>query len=804
MFFPLIISADQPEREMRGVWLTSVWNIDWPHSTSVSAINQQNRLRQMLDVLVETNINAVLFQVRPNADALYRSAYEPWSHWITGTRGEEPLYDPLALVIYEAHKRGMEVHAWINPYRFENTAGQFAGQPGDYSQTHPELIFTHGDKTFFDPGIPATTQLIKSIIADLVINYDLDGVIFDDYFYPGGMPLSADQETYDTYGTDEFVQQYYEQNTRGNFRRASVNNMIREVNDTIKAIDPSMVFGVSPAGIYSTQASAAAQWGTTLPPGITGRDNYNVIFCDPLAWLHEGSVDYLSPQLYWPIGGPQDYLTLVEWWGQECERKGRHCYPSIGTYRLPHDSKTTSLSDRIANFFQYLIKGMRHKTESSDKSGYTLQEIENQILANRDNEHNNVFGSIFFSTRDLTSRVPNLAPFLAEGVFSEKTIFPYLSWLPSVQTGGPQIEEIGSVGEDPDVAAITIDNSPATRYLVYGWEQPPAKDNMQDAEFMQVIFGRDFSLFYPGAKQYFAVEEYMPNRELGFMSPGKTFIYMDPAMIQSPDNETVCDDFQFSWSAVPESEYYTLLIARQQSPGTVHFSSSPLYQNTYYLPSGLIEGQEHYITRVKAVSEESVSYSAPAMFFTGYPISTVLNAPADGAGNVSLNPTIQWNNVPGATHYHLQVSTDASFDPEYLVIDQEVALNFYNATLQDSNQQHVARVRAVNDCGNAVWSNVNSFTTRDATFISEHMPHRLHAYPNPSSGSCMVQYPEPLNERTIRWYTVSGRLVMAVRRSGPAREDHFDINALPAGFYTVRVHAVEGGQYVFNIIKTNE
>ncbi len=786
------------------MWLTSVWNIDWPHSTSVSAINQQNRLRQMLDVLVETNINAVLFQVRPNADALYRSAYEPWSHWITGTRGEEPSYDPLALVIYEAHKRGMEVHAWINPYRFENAAGQFAGQPGDYSQTHPELIFTHDNKTFFDPGIPATTQLIKSIIADLVINYDLDGVIFDDYFYPGGMPLSADQETYDTYGTDEFVQQYYEQNTRGNFRRASVNNMIREVNDTIKAIDPFMVFGVSPAGIYSTQASAAAQWGTTLPPGITGRDNYNVIFCDPLAWLHEGSVDYLSPQLYWPIGGPQDYLTLVEWWGQECERKGRHCYPSIGTYRLPHDSKTTSLADRIANFFQNLLKGMQHKSDDPDKSGYTLQEIENQILANRDNEHNNVFGSIFFSTRDLTSRVPNLAPFLAEGVFSEKTIFPYLSWLPSVQTGAPQIDEIGSVGEDPDVAAITIDNSPATRYLVYGWDQPPAKDNMQDAEFMQVIFGKDFSLFYPGNRQYFAVEEYMPNRELGFMSPEKTFIYMDPAVIQSPDDETVCDHFQFSWTAVPESEYYTLLIARQQSPGSVHFSPPPLYQNAYYLPSGLIEGQDHYSARVKAISEESVSYSAPAMFFTGYPVSTVLNAPADGAENVSLKPTIQWNNVPGANHYQLQISTDDSFDPEFLVMDQEVALNFYNATLQADNQQHFARVRAVNDCGNAVWSNVNSFTTRDATSISEHMPHTLHAYPNPASGSCMVQYPEALHERTIRWYTVSGQLVMTIQRSGPAREDHFNINALPAGFYTVRIHAVEGSQYVFKIIKTND
>jgi len=221
---------DEPMREYRAVWLTSVWNIDWPHSTAVSAASQMNRLREMLDVLHETNINAVLFQVRPNADALYQSAYEPWSQWITGTRGQEPEYDPLALVIKEANKRGMEVHAWLNPYRFENTAGQYAGLPGDYSQTHPELIFTHGNRTYFDPGQPGTTQLIKEIIADLIENYELDGVVFDDYFYPSGMTLGVDQHTYDSYTTEELeelILPYYPTINRGNFRRASVNRMIK-------------------------------------------------------------------------------------------------------------------------------------------------------------------------------------------------------------------------------------------------------------------------------------------------------------------------------------------------------------------------------------------------------------------------------------------------------------------------------------------------------------------------------------------------------------------------------------------------
>ncbi len=798
----------EPMREVRAVWLTSVYNIDWPHSTSVSAINQQNRLREMLDILQETNINTVLFQVRPNADALYQSAYEPWSHWITGQRGQEPAYDPLALVIYEANKRGMEVHAWLNPYRYENIAGQYSGLPGDYSQTHPELIFLHNNKTYFDPGIPATTQLIKSIVADMITNYDLDGVVFDDYFYPSGMPLSADQATWDSFTTEELeelILPYYPTLTRGNFRRASVNRMIKEVNDTIKAINPNMVFGVSPAGIYSTQPSAAANWGTTLPPGITGADNYNTIFCDPLAWLHDGSVDYLSPQLYWKIGGPQDYLTLVEWWGKECERKGKHAYPSIGTYRLPagKEMEPGNVWDQVVMFFQNLKDIIVHGKKGTDETRYSLTEIENQILANRNNEHNNVFGSIFFSTRDLTNRVPGLAPFLANGVFSEKAIFPQIDWLPGIQPGAPQIAEIGSIGEDPDAAAISIINSPATRYLLYAWEEMPTAKNLRSSDFSQVVFGKELALFYPGNNNFFAVAEFMPNREIGFMSEPASFEYITPVEIISPTGDVICDMFEFSWTAFDGSDSYQVMIARQQNPSVIEHTSPLLTNNHYHLASGLIAGQANYVFRVRTVSDESISYSAPSSFSTGYPLSTVLNAPADGAVNVSLQTTFQWNTIPEIMHYHLQVATGNTFSEENIVVDMEpITTNFINVGLDEPGTLHTARVRTVNECGYSTWSAANSFTTTVETAIESPEQTMLRGYPNPTSDTFTIDYPHFLSQRSISIYNHNGRLLKQLKRNDNTSSDSIDLSTLPAGLYMLHINTANKEQFVVKVVKS--
>ncbi|MFW5724999.1 MAG: family 10 glycosylhydrolase [Bacteroidota bacterium] len=795
--------AQQPGRELRGVWLTSVYNIDWPQSTSVSALAQQNRLREILDILKETNVNAVFFQVRPNADALYQSAYEPWSAWITGTRGDEPSYDPLAFVIQEANQRGIEVHAWLNPYRFENTAGQYAGLPGDYSQTHPELIFTVGDKTYFDPGMPGTTELITDIITDLITNYDLDGVIFDDYFYPSGMTLSADQETFETYGTKAFVSQWYDVPgtipSRGDFRRASVNNMIRTVNETIKYLKPSMVFGVSPAGIYSTQESAANHWGTTLPEGITGNDNYNVIYCDPLAWLHDGSVDYISPQLYWEIGGPQDFVTLTEWWGFQATRFNRHHYPSLASYQLyPNKDLPPALTAPIFSLFD-------KKDEYPLKSNWDVSEIGNQIIAHRNSEHNLALGFIFYNTRSYISNTKDLAGWLASDLFSQKTIFPVIPWVLPTQPGAPIIAEIGVVGGMEDnIAGMTIQGTQASRFLLYGFDNLPTKGIKEDGEFLQVIFGRDFSLFNTQGKNFFAAEEFMLNRETGNTSQPVSYEYLIPAVIISPIDETVCDDFLFDWEDVPEADQYQVSISSAQNPGAIVFSSPLLETSDFILPGSVLAGQENYIYRIKAISGQSVSWSEQGTFFTGQPVVTQINTPANGAENVPLTTTIQWSSVAGADSYHIQIATDSSFDEEYVVVDNSsVSLNVFGATLENGNTTHYVRVRAKNDCGSALWSDAIVFTTAPGTFVNSPLPSVLKAFPNPAQGSFQLVYPQETSSREILLHDVKGRVIKHYSMSDSTLADDIDISGLPPGFYYVVVETRNGKRFVSKVVKSH-
>lgn len=768
----------QPQRELRSVWLTSVYNIDWPHSTNASADAQKARLIEILDALQAANFNAVMFQVRPNADALYESSFEPWSSWITGVRGQKPSYDPLALVIQEANKRGMEVHAWLNPYRYEITAGQYTNLPGDYLKSHPELIITYNGKTYFDPGMPATTQLIKKVVGDLITKYDLDGVIFDDYFYPSNLPASYDQITYNTYGTKEFVSQWYNVTTtlpsRGDFRRASVNNMVREVNDTIKKLRPAMVFGVSPAGIYSTSHSAATHWGTTLPTGITGADNYNTINCDPLAWLSDRSVDYISPQLYWAIGGSQDFVTLTNWWGKEAKRRGRHNYPSLAPYKM-YESP----------FWQN-------------------SEIGNQIIANRNNTNNLAQGLIFYNTRSTVNTQQNLAAYLGNDLFVQRSIFPEMAWLPSVQEGAPRITEVGVLGDgNGKTAGMSIANSPVNRFLLYGWNDVPGKDAHSTPDFMQVIFGKDFSEFYHLNMEYFSIQEFMPNRELGSTSGSFNWLQLAAAQVLSPINQTVCDNFVFSWQDVPQSQSYKVQIALQQNPGAIIYSSPDITTNSFILDESILEGQKNYLFRVMAKADQTVSWSKQNSFSTGFPVTNKINSPASNAQNVKLSPTFQWSVASGSDSYHLQIATDASFSAEALVTDQKnINFNIYTATLQKYNTVHYARVRSVNACGYAAWSPVITFTTLLDTYIANAESHLLKTYPNPVSGICRIDYPEQTASRVVSVFDPKGRLMGVYHQEDAVTSEEFDFTHLSPGFYLIRIETAAGQRYMTKIIKS--
>ena len=339
----MLVSVNSaPKREMRATWLTTVANIDWPMSTTNTVEAQQAELLDLLDVCVETNMNTVLFHIRPACDALYKSQYEPWSSYLNNGRGVDPGWDPLQYCIEECHKRGLTCHGWINPYRYNKRGGyDWIGDDDttklNYKHTHPEWLLYYKNDIILDPALPEVRQQIKNVVGDIINNYDIDGILMDDYFYPYGGTTTEDRASVNTYKPADM--------TVGDWRRQNVNMMIKDVYDTIQAVKPWVTFGVSPFGIWTTDTQVAKKRDVKLPNGVSGGNMYAEIYCDPVAWLEEGTVDYISPQLYWKIGGGQDYKRLSRWWGNLCNRFGKHFYSSMALYRFEEGDDGFTISD---------------------------------------------------------------------------------------------------------------------------------------------------------------------------------------------------------------------------------------------------------------------------------------------------------------------------------------------------------------------------------------------------------------------------------------------------------------------------
>lgn len=312
-------NAPSAMREFRAAWVATVANINWPSKPGLDPIQQQKEAIALLDLLKEHNFNAVILQVRPQADALYESNLEPWSYFLTGQQGKapEPFYDPLHFWIEAAHDRGLELHAWLNPYRAHHTSG---GEISDESiiKTNPELVVKLKNGMYWmDPSKEGTQKHSTKVVMDIVKRYDVDGIHFDDYFYP-----------YDSYNggkdfpDDASWNSYLESGgelSRGDWRRESVNTFIENLYQKIKTEKPHVKFGISPFGI----------WRPGYPESIRGYDQYDKLFADAKLWLNEGWIDYFTPQLYWSINQiPQSFPVLLGWWKSENDQN-RHLWPGI-------------------------------------------------------------------------------------------------------------------------------------------------------------------------------------------------------------------------------------------------------------------------------------------------------------------------------------------------------------------------------------------------------------------------------------------------------------------------------------------
>lgn len=388
-------------REFRAAWIASVANIDWPSKPGLSAYEQKAEAIELLNYLEKNQFNAVILQVRPQADAFYQSSLEPWSYFLTGEQGvaPEPYYDPLSFWIEESHKRGLELHAWLNPYRAHHTKGSTISNKS-VVKTNPELVYKLEEGYWWmDPSLKSTQDKTSAVVLDIVKRYDVDGIHFDDYFYPypsynGGKDFPDDKSWGNYIGSGGSL-------SRGDWRRNSVNTLIERLYKEIKAEKSYVKFGLSPFGIYRPGS----------PSTVTGFDQYDKLYADAKLWLNKGWIDYFTPQLYWPINKVgQRFPDLLGWWQGENTLQ-RHLWPGINVV----NNKPTDASNL---------------------------EVVNEIQLTRDLIPKSM-GSVHWNLSSLTKN-PKLTKDLIEGPYKTPALVPASPWLNNIKPPAPLVKFVSN------------------------------------------------------------------------------------------------------------------------------------------------------------------------------------------------------------------------------------------------------------------------------------------------------------------------------------------------------------------------
>lgn len=450
LLFLLFISggllAQHPKRELRGVWVATVQNIDWPSPRNYNAITQQKEFTELLDSHQKTGINALFVQVRTAADAMYAKSAEPWSAYLSGLQGQapKPYYDPLAFMISESHARGMEFHAWLNMNRASMSTKSLLSSES-VVRKHPEWIVTYNHQHLFNFGIPAVRHYITNVVKNIVQNYDVDGIHFDDYFYPYPIKneVFQDGEAYQTYKLPN--------ESLADWRRRNVNNLIQEIAQAIKDINPRVKFGISPFGIWRHKSSDP-EYGS---PTRNGLQSYDDLFADTEKWAKAGWLDYLAPQLYWgsthkvaPFG------PLSAWWNEH--GYGRPIYVGHAAYHLADQWNASELAKQL-------------------KHARSLDQVK---------------GSIYFSSSQLAKNLKGFQDTLRKSYFTHVALVPTMPWLDSIPPTAPHQVSLNKKGGAWVLTwkpgEIGVDKDPAAYYLVYKIHRKEGMKALEHAE--NIIF----------------------------------------------------------------------------------------------------------------------------------------------------------------------------------------------------------------------------------------------------------------------------------------------------------------------------
>lgn len=449
---------ESPKREFRGVWIATVVNIDWPSRAGLSTQVQKEELVRIFDSHQQAGINAVLLQVRPSADAFYAKGRESWSRFLTGKPGlaPTPFYDPLEFAIELAHDRGMELHAWFNPYRAtfdlkpENTSANHI------TRTKPNWFFTYSGKKLFNPGLPEVRDYITEVIMDVVNNYDVDGIHFDDYFYPYPSKSEIpDYATYREYGKDF--------GSIDDWRRDNVNKLIKKVSESIHQAKPYVKFGISPFGIWDNKKDHP------LGSETAGFSGYRELYADALAWTKNGWVDYINPQLYFPFNyKAAAFEKLLEWWADHSY--GKHLYIGQATYRVNESGQGWRERDQLPRQVRHLRENLK------------------------------VQGSVYFSSKSLTTNLGGFRDVLQYDLYKYKSLPPTMVWIDSISPLAPRgltVRTTKNVGvtlhwQHPKKA---LDGEKAYGSVVYRFEEGEKLDIENAKNILQIIYSTKRSTY---------------------------------------------------------------------------------------------------------------------------------------------------------------------------------------------------------------------------------------------------------------------------------------------------------------------
>lgn len=716
-----------PKREFRGAWIATVTNIDWP-TRGASTASQKQALIDILDGLKAINVNAVMFQVRPESDALYNSSIEPWSYWLTGFQGiaPSPYYDPLQFAIEETHKRGMELHAWLNPYRVERSIGNYQTASNHISKKHPDWTFAKGSLRLLDPGLPHARDYVLSVIMDIVRRYDVDGIHFDDYFYDDGM-TTEDATTYANYNPTSLG--------LADWRRKNVNTLVKMISDSITAVKPFIKWGISPRGI----------WRPNYPSGISGNDNYNSIYCDAMAWLHAKSIDYINPQLYWAFGGGQDYGKLMPWWADSSGANGRHMYVGHAVYRI--------------------------------NNPFNANELPRQIRLNRTD--NFCQGSVLYNT---TSSLENRLGFtdsLKNTLYKYPALTPVMNWKANNAPMPPvnfRIEKDLATSAAKLVwnkGELDMDGDSSFFYVLYKFttgtpsqSEIDNNENIQDVTTLKEIAPTDL---VSSGNLFFGVTAL--DRK-GAESPISNIVQLLPPPIPTlavPLNDDMQqkDTMKFAWNYAQNAFQYQLQVADNNAFTGTLIMNSVVVDTSYVLTK--LAGEKKYYWRVKASNPAGESgYSSTFNFTTGFPAAITLLEPAHASTGVSLNPTFKWAKSITASSYRFIFASSITITPQTTLLDTVLTDTTLSLQKLVLNKNYFWRVAAKNQFGTSLWSSTFGFKTQTSVKVEdEHILPDFYElsqnYPNPFNPSTTIGFSIPLPEYVdVKIYDMLGSEVITL------------------------------------------